>query len=420
MKVNCILVLLLARTAFSQLALDYFIDSADRNSPALKEYYNLQSTSKLEYKLNRAENAAFQVSLTGNYLFVPYFNNKGGLVTTNPSPQAYGYDINLFDGGLYSAQINVERNLFNGNLLNTLDTHTRVQSDIYQYSAFLERHNIKKQVTDQYLSALQSLRLTHLTNQIVANLEQQQKLLAEMVEKGFVNSRDYLLLQIEIKGQRMDLQKQQQEYKSNLLQLYAMCGIQDTSLVDLEPVALTVSGPAAGSHFTEKYNLDSLMVVNDQALFDSKYQPQLQAFFNTGLNAVELENISHRFGMSAGLNLSLALFDGNQRNIVRQQNLLSRRTISEHKQYSELEISTQRKNSLARLRTLENNMTNLGEQIQDYNKVLQISANQLQHGNISMIDYLTLLRNSIELQKNQIETEISYQQEVNNYEYWNW
>jgi hypothetical protein len=51
---------------------------------------------------------------------------------------------------------------------------------------------------------------------------------------------------------------------------------------------------------------------------------------------------------------------------------------------------------------------------------MDISINGLQKGDISMIEYLTLLRNFIDLKKSKIDKEINYQTEINNYNYWNW
>ncbi len=412
--------LLTAFPVFAQNSLDYFIGKAEENSPALNEYRNQEGSNRLQGKLNHAQNSAFQVSVTGNYLFTPYFNNHGDLITTDPSPRAVGYDVALYDGGLYSAQVNVEHNLFNGKLTGALNRQVQIQGENFQYQFSLEQHSLKKDVTAQYLNALQYSLETQLSQGIVDNLQQQLNLTGELVEKGYASTRDYLLLQIELKNQQMKFRDMKEQYKSNLLQLYSLCGIRDTSLVEINPVALEAASPMRTSNFMKKYELDSLAVVTEQTLFETKYQPQLQAFFTTGLNAIQLQNIQRKFGMSAGLNLSLALFDGNQRSLTRQQNRLTRQTISEYRRYSERNIALQRRNLQSQMQSMKKNIRSLAGQIQDYEDVLDISARQLQQGSISMIDYLTLLRNSIDLRRSKIEAETNYQLAVNNYNYWNW
>lgn len=413
-------VLLISKLAIAQHSLDDFINSAFANSPVLKEYHQQQTLNQIQQKMNHAENTAFQVSLSGDYLFAPYFNNHGKLVTINPAPQAIGYDINLFDGGLYSAQLNLERNIFNGRLMNVLNRQVQIQDENARYNIDLEKHNLQKQMTDQYLNTYQSFLMIRLAREVVSNLSDQLKLTRELVEKGFVKTQDYLLLKIELKNQSIGLSDARQNYRSNLYQLYAVCGISDTAVVVIDSVALKMVKLMPESNFVQKYTLDSLVTVNQQQQFEVKYLPQVSVFFNTGLNAVELNNIGRKFGMSAGFSLSVPLYDGRQKSLTRQQSLVNQHTISEYRRFSEQNIAMQRNDLISRIRALQQNIEALTEQIADYEKLLQLSNRQLQQGNVSMIDHLTLIRNFVEIRKNKIETEINYQLEINNYNYWNW
>ena len=72
------------------------------------------------------------------------------------------------------------------------------------------------------------------------------------------------------------------------------------------------------------------------------------------------------------------------------------------------------------MKSLRRNLKSIDKQITDYRQVLDISSDQLRLGNMSMIDYLTLLRGFNELEKQKIEKETDYQLEINNYNYWNW
>ncbi len=413
-------VLLISKLATAQHSLDDFINSAFANSPVLKEYHQQQTLNQIQQKINQAENAGFQVSLSGDYLFAPYFNNHGKLVTINPAPQAIGYDINLFDGGLYSAQLNLERNIFNGRLMNVLNRQVQIQDENARYNIDLEKHNLQKQVTDQYLNTYQSFLMIQLAREVVSNLSDQLKLTRELVEKGFVKTQDYLLLKIELKNQSIVLSDARQNYRSNLYQLYAVCGISDTAVVVIDSVALKMVKLMPESNFVQKYTLDSLVTVNQQQQFEVKYWPQVSVFFNTGLNAVALNNIGRKFGMSAGFSLSVPLYDGRQKSLTRQQSLVNQHTISEYRRFSEQNIAMQRNDLISRIRARQQNIEALTEQIADYQKLLQLSDRQLQQGNVSMIDHLTLMRNFVEIRKNKIETEINYQLEINNYNYWNW
>ena len=124
--------------------------------------------------------------------------------------------------------------------------------------------------------------------------------------------------------------------------------------------------------------------------------------------------------MSAGVNFSLPLLDGGQKDIIRQQSTIAEKTLGNYKNYLSHNIFIQRKNSDEKINTLKNNLVEMENQLKNYRDLLNISKNQLQEGTMSMVDYLTLLRNYFDLEQRHITTLINYQIEINNYNYWNW
>lgn len=405
---------------YGQYNLDYFINKAQNNSPAIKDYSNQYLINNLQKKLDNAQNSTFQVYLSGGYLFVPYFNNNGVLITANPGPNAIGYDAGITNGGLYSAQINVERNIFNGALLDALNDQRLIHGKSYENKSNAEKHDIQKQVTDLYLNTLQYLLLYRVSGEIENNLNDQLNISGNLVSKGLVKAQDYLLLKIELKSQQIDLEQTWQNYKSGLLQLYSLCGVRDTQTVMIDTVSLNLPGTVSGSGFLTQYYIDSLDAENQQKIFEDKYNPQVNLFFNAGLNAAEVNDIQRKFGLSAGINFSMPILDGNQKDITRQQSYISEQTLTQYKDYLTGSIAAKRIDSGNRIKSLKKNLNDLNSQISDYKKLLDISVRQLRQGNLSMIEYLTLLKNYIELRKDNIAAGINYQLEISNYIYWNW
>jgi len=422
MMIKCIsfFFVFISNLAFAQHSLNDFIELALAHSPVLKDYRYRTESNQIQQEINHAENAAFHLSLTSDYLFVPYFNNNGVLVTTNPLPEAIGYDINLFDGGLYSAQVNLERNIFNGRVIDTFDRQIHIQNQNASYYSNLEEHSLEKEVTGQYLNAYQNLLLIRLSEAVLSNLSEQLKLTGELTENGFAKPQDYLLLKIELKTQQINQRDARQNYRGNLYRLYTLCGIRDTSLVDLDPVTLAMKRPPPESMFIQKFVLDSLLTVNEQEMFEIKYVPQVHLFLNAGLNAIELNNIQRKFGLSAGLSLSLPLYDGRQKSLTRQKNHVVQSTIQTYRHFTGQMIDMQRQELFTQIGVLKQNIIDYNQQIADYNQLLTLSEKQLQQGNTSMMEHLILLRNFTEIRKNKIETEINYQIQINNYNYWNW
>jgi outer membrane protein TolC len=415
-----ILILLLAGISAAQNSLDYYLNLGTKNSPTLTEYQNLQYINNIQSELNSAENSAFKVFLSADYLFAPYFNNNGKLISTNPDSKAYGYDVGITNGGLYSAQLNVEKNIFNGGLLDALQNQNKVQAEQYHYGYDFEKHNLEKQITDQYLSSYKSFLIYDLSKEIVANLSEQLNITSDMVEKGYMKAQNYLLLKIELQNEQINLNEAYQNYINDLAQLNTICGIKDTNVVILNQVELNLSSPKTGSDFFKKYDLDSLAINNQQSIFETKYLPQLKLFANTGLNAVEIDGIQRKIGMSAGLNFSLPIFDGGQKSLTQQQNQITQETISDYRKYFKINLDILINNTSSRIKSVKKNLDDLTTQISEYQKLMDISIESLRKGDISMIEYLALLKNFIDLKKSKIDKEINYLKEINNYNYWNW
>lgn len=405
-------------TEFPQNNLSYYLSKGLENSPALKEIQNSEMSNTLQSELNYSQTSAPQVYLSANYLFAPYFNNNGKILSTNPDPKAIGYDIGITNGGLYSAQINIEKNIFNGGLTNALDNQIGIQQKQFKYNYDLEKKNLQKQITDQYLTAYKSMLLFSLSKEVLQNVEDQLKITSDLVEKGFANSQSYLLLKIELQSQQIALGENLQQYKADLLQLNSICGIKDTQTVFIDSVQVKIISTNKTFDFLEKFSLDSLAVINQQNLFETKYQPQVKLFFNTGLNAVELDGIQRKFGLSAGVDFQLPILDGGQKDLTRQQNLISISSISGYKNYASANIDNQIQNTITNINLIKNNLNKIIDQLDDYNQLIIISDKQLNSGDISMIDYLSILRNFIDLRKTKIEKEIALQTEINNYNYW--
>lgn len=405
---------------FAQRSLDYYLNEAYQNNPAINEQQNFIRINSLQRDLDYAQTSGFQMYLSANYLFVPYFNNSSGIITSNPDQNAIGYDIGLTNGGLYSAQFNIEKNIFNGALSDALTKQRLIAENSANNNIELLKRDLRKQVTDQYLQTFLAYQLYKMSDELISYLNDQLKILGELVESGMAKQSEYLLLSVEIENQKIAANDYFSQFRSNLSDLNTLCGFKDSSVVELEPIALELQNEKLSSELLKKFELDSLAIENQQQIFETKYQPQISLFFNTGLNAVELNNIQRKFGLSAGVNFSLPIFDGSQRSITQQQTKVSIESINNYKYNFQIVLDNQRNNSLKKIESLKTNLNNLTKQIESYNTIIKISERELQQGQLSMIEYLTILKNFSDFKKNKITAETNYQLEINNFNYWNY
>ncbi|MGB8705555.1 MAG: hypothetical protein WCD31_11040, partial [Gillisia sp.] len=134
-------------------SLDYFLKTAEKNNPALLENQNLQQVSNLQNELINAQNKSFKVDVTSEVMVAPYFNNYGKFIdiSTNPSPNAYGYAEPVSNGALYSAQLNVTKNIFNRAQVQNLLFQNRLKNKSRQITAEEIKHQLQKNIITAYI-----------------------------------------------------------------------------------------------------------------------------------------------------------------------------------------------------------------------------------------------------------------------------
>ena len=374
MRKTLLLLLLTSGMCFSQNNLQYFIEKALANNPGIREYSNLRESNSLQSKIDEAENLLPHVNVSANYLFAPYFNNDGKFVTSSPGDKAIGYDAGISNGGLYALQLNVDKTLFNGPLTDALKKQNTIQDKVLQNSITVSKHELERQVTEQYISTYQSLLMNTLAAQTVDNLHTQLLITEELVKSGQAKQSDYLLLAVEYENQKLALNESVAQYKTGMSQLLALCGITDTISGAISNPNLVLHNEKTESQFLEKYTLDSNLIAAQQNLSESKYAPQVKVFFNTGLNATSLDAIQRKLGFSAGLDFSLPLYDGDQRSLVRQQNELAKNSIGLYRSNFVLQRNLQQNTILGQLDILKSSIAGIEKQIVDYNKIIELKG----------------------------------------------
>jgi outer membrane protein TolC len=196
--------------------------------------------------------------------------------------------------------------------------------------------------------------------------------------------------------------------------------MQDSAIVTLDTVKLNKTVLDGHSKFFNQYENDSLLILNQQNVFETKYYPQLNLFFNAGLNAVELNDIQRKFGLSAGFNFSLPIYDGSQKSITRQQSQINLSTIVSNRKNQETLLKNKIKESSSQVEYYTGSLQSITSQLEDYDKIIILLNSELMHGQLSMVDYITIIKNYFDLKKNKISSSAAYQQAVNQFNYWDW
>jgi outer membrane protein TolC len=408
----------------AQNTLDYYIQTAKQNSPLINDNINQSKANKLEIERMKAFYTKPQVGVTANYLFSPIISTDNSQTNFQPNAESaknyYGYDLAYSNGGQYQAMVNVTQPLFNGQRYKVFEEQLNITSQINENNAKLNEHDIEKIVTDQYILCMQDKNQIEYAEQMVYLLSEQKEMLKKLVENSIYKQSDLSLLNIEFNNFQSQLTTFKANYRRDLMDLNILCGIDDTSWVQLQSINLNLNSRVSDSKFLEKYRLDSLNLIAQQKVFELKYKPQLNFFANAGLNAVYAPTIPNRFGMSAGLSFTYNFFDGNQKAINRKKTQVLEKSVSFYKSNFITQNTVRKSKIQSELQSYTERIKILEQQLKDYEAVLNSYKKEILTGQLSIINYTLVLKNIATLQRDYALLLAQQQLLINAYNYWNW
>lgn len=404
--------------------LSYYIEAAKAHSPLLQDYHNQITIQQLEQQRLKAFYTRSKLELNGDYLFVPIISEDGGRTSFQWNAQNatdyYGYDLGESSGHLH-AGVTWRQPLLGRGLYKVAEQQTRIQSDILFNNIRLEEHQLERTVTEQYLLCLLDKNQMNLADSIGKILRQQELAVKKLVRDGIARQSDLHLLAVE-QAANSDLgTASRQSYYTHLSDLNILCGITDTAEVELETVSLYPRfNSRSSSSFLEQYRLDSLNVLTDLRAFKSQYKPQLNLFVDGGIQVSEYAHWYRHVGWSAGLTFTWTIFDGRQKQWKERQAQVQMHTLSVYKTYTRFQNEARRKQCLTEMLMYEERLKTVCKQLSEYNIVLTNYMKEIQAGQRSVIDYITVLRNKIQTERDCIMLQTNRQLLIAAYNYWNW
>ena len=408
----------------AQRDLFFYVEQAKINSPLIQDNKNQSEAAHLEIDRLKAFYTKAQVSLSAMYQFSPIISRDNGrseLVLNPAGAEKYsGYDIAASNGGIYQGFLNLNQPLFNGDRYKATAEQVLIGARINDNTIQLTGHDLEKFVTDQYILCLQDYKQAQYLINLIDIINDQKSMVSRLVENGIAKQSDLSLLNIEQKTQQAALNAFRAAYRRDLMDLRVLSGISDTTYQVLEEINLQLREEVAVSRFTERYRLDSLNLVATQKIFELKYKPVVGLYGNTGLDAVYAPTIPNRFGLSAGINFTMTLTDGKQRNITQQRTAVLMRSTQVYKNFFYNQNKVRKDRILTELKSISERLLIMEDQLREYQKLLELYKQELGRGQISVINYVTTLKSLILNQRDFVLLQTNRQLLVNLYNYWNW
>lgn len=417
--------LTVSMTAQAQRSLGFYVEQAERNSPLLGGLNNEKEKNGLELQRLHAAISGVRLQADGGFIFAPVVSNDNGhtsLEWNSPTPQKYfGYDTGQRNSEL-RAGVTLSKPLLNGAAYRAERDRINAAAARTDYDISLNRHEIERIVTDQYLLCLLDASQVSFIDSLKESIRQQHDIVKKMAERGLCKLSDVRLLAIELLNDSSRADEALRTYRSHLAELNIMCGVKDTATVKLSDIDVELKpSPHGGTtRFAEQYRLDSLALVAGLRSFESQYRPQLSLFVDGGLNTADINKTMRRFGASAGLTFTWLFYDGKQKRNRERQTQLDLNTNALNQADFMRRRALERQKYMAQIADSRRQEQTLMAQISEYDRLAEGFLREARQGDVSVTTYITAMRNRLQAMSDLLTLRTNIKLMINALNYWNW
>ena len=385
--------------------LDFYLDAGIHNSPLLKDYNNQINSALIDSLLIRSSKMP-QVEAKSQLLYSPAYRN-------------FGYDEVVTDGGNYQGVIGVTQNILNRRELNNKYQSVNIQRQTATNESKISMAELKRIITEQYLAAFADYNELTFNKSFLEFAKKENEIVSKFVSQGLCRQTDYLSLQVETQTLEILVNQLSSQFEKDLRQLNQLCGINDPELYQLSLPEIKIAGSPDVDQLPlfVKYKLDSLRIENEKTAIDVRYLLKMNWFADAGFLTSTPWNFYRHFGYSAGVSLSLPIYDGHQKVKEKQKLSLEENTRSAYKNNFRNQYDQQIQQLSDELKSLRILTSQLEKQLSTSEQLVTALRAQLETGIIQMTEYLNAVKNLRYISKNLSDNHIRIQQVINELNY---
>lgn len=387
--------------------LHYYLEQGENNSPLLKDIQNQIRTGTMDSMLIKAAQRP-QVLANGQILIAPTLHG-------------FGYDPAVTNGGNYQAVIGVSQPIFTKKILAPQYEGIDLQNQTLGNTEKISKLGLLKDITAQYITAYADYQQFLSNQEVYQLLQTQQDILKRLVQNAIYKETDYLNFQVALQSQEITMDQLQIQYKTDISILNYLCGIHDTSAVLLSEPDLAETGYISkpNSVFFKQFILDSLKIINNKELIDTKYRPSVNWFADAGLLSSQPATLYKTWGAELGLNLSMPIYDGHRRKIEYQKLKIAENTRQDYSSFFNLQYNQQRAMLLQQLEESEKLSLKIKEKLSTAQMLIDMDRKQLNTGDVRITDYIIAINNYLNIKNNLNQVNINRWHILNQLNYWN-
>ncbi|HXS58101.1 MAG TPA: TolC family protein [Hanamia sp.] len=387
--------------------LNYFINNSIANNPKTTELQNLILANSLDSQLIKAGNR-FQVTGSGNAYYAPVFNG-------------YGYDVAITNGQQLSALVALNKQIYNKRNLSLQFKTLQIQKDSLNITAAISKQDIKKAIVTQYITTYGDQLQLDFNDEVIGLLTNEETLLKKLTQKNVYKQADYLSFLVTLQQQQLTRNQLLVQYKNNYATLNYLAGIIDTTTAPLNAPDIEVARnfDTLTSPFFLNYKIDSLRILNQRSLIDIAYRPKVNLFADAGYQSTFTILPYKNFGTNVGINLTIPIYDGHQRQIQYSKLNIEERTRQKQKEFFTSQFTQQIQQLQQQLNDLESLSGPINQQIKYLQTLIEVNGKLLETGDIKITDYVLALNNYITSKNLVVQNQIARYLVIHQLNYWN-
>lgn len=386
--------------------LNQYLQTAIDNNPTLKGYQNQLLSSQLDSQILKASTHT-QVNFVSNDLYAPVI-------------RGWGYDEAITNIAQISGLVQASRTFLSKGNLAAQYRQIALQNQALRDTILLSRKDLVKTITEQYITAFGDQLTVDYGKELYDLLKNEEEALKKLAQESVIKQTEFLAFTITVQQQELTYLQAQIQYNADYLTLNFLAGIVDTTITRLEEPKLEDSIPhdLYNSVFLQRYITDSLRISNEKKLIDYGYKPSISAIADGGYNSSLQTTPYKNFGVSAGLNLRIPIYDGHQRKLKYQKLDIEERTRSLNRNYFLNQYNQQVSQLYIQLRGIDQLFNKIRHQL-DYTKTLiQAYGKLLQTSDVKVTDFVTAITNYLNAQNLYRQNFVSRLKIINQINYW--
>jgi outer membrane protein TolC len=387
--------------------LDFYLQEAVHNSPLLKDYQSQMESNAIDSERIRAQ---YKPQVTGASInsYAPVING-------------FGYDNAITNGAQLSGIVNVSQTLVSRGNLSAQYKNIQLQNEGIANTARISVQDLKRTITNQYLTAFGTLQEFNLAKEIHALLQKEVGILKILTEKNVYRQTDYLTLLVTVQQQDLSLRQLDIQFHNDFATLNYLAGIVDTSAVNLDEPDFSVNPLPGPEHsvFFQKYAIDSLILVHNRTLLDYSYKPKVNLYANGGYLSSFAYQGYKNFGTSVGLDITVPIYDGKQKKMQYRKLDISERSRTNYKNFYTSQYYQQINQLEQQLQQTESLIGDINNQIKYSDGLIEVNTKLLETGDAKIADLIIALNNYLTAKNLLTQNKVSRLQIINQINYWN-